>query len=186
MSNAAITFQKSIKGAEELLERFDEEKLTPSAHNAEVLKRAGYITAVAAWDTYLKDRMREEISIWLSAMQGSPIANFVFSQSEEDLRRFNSPNSPNTKQLFKKYFNVDLTQSWVWDNYDSLQSKQFLNAIISKRGDAAHQANKHHGSSNEPHLIKRDEFEKAIRFLKGLVAATDKAALANTLHRSET
>lgn len=63
MSDASIAFQQSIKGAEELLERFDEEKNKPSAHNAEVLKRAGYIIATAAWDTYLKDRMREEINI---------------------------------------------------------------------------------------------------------------------------
>lgn len=119
-------------------------------------------------------------------MQGSPIANFVFRQSEEDLRRFNSPNSPNTKQLFKKYFDMDLTQNWAWDNYDVPQSKKVLDAIVSKRGDAAHQANRNHGSSNEPHLVKRDELEKAIRFLKGLVIATDKAALAKRPHQCQT
>ncbi|MGJ8677592.1 MAG: HEPN domain-containing protein [Akkermansiaceae bacterium] len=179
MSESAIAFQQSIKGAEELLKRFDEEKITPSDHNAEVLKRAGYIIAAAAWDTYLKDRMREEISMWLSAMRGSPIANFAFRQLKEDLRRFNSPNSSNAKQLFIKYFDIDITKSWAWDNYDTPQAKRVLDGIISKRGDAAHQANKNHDSKSAPHLVKRDELEKAIRFLKGLVEATDKIPLAN-------
>ncbi|MGJ8660895.1 MAG: HEPN domain-containing protein [Bacteroidota bacterium] len=179
MSEAATAFQQSIKGAEELLERFDEENATPSTHNAEVLKRAGYIMAAAAWDTYLKDRMREEISMWLSAMQESPIANFASRQLKEDLHRFNSPNSSNARQLFTKYFGIDITKSWAWNNYDATQAKRVLDGIISKRGDAAHQANKNHDSSNEPHLVKRDELEKAIRFLKGLVEATDQIPLAN-------
>jgi len=46
--------------------------------------------------------------------------------------------------------------------------------LISKRGDAAHIANTSVNPSSNPDLIKRDELEKAIRFLKGLVSATDK------------
>ncbi len=37
----------------------------------------------------------------------------------------------------------------------------------AKRGDAAHQANTSSNPSCTPHLVKRDELEKAIRFLKG-------------------
>ena len=70
--------------------------------------------------------------------------------------------------LFKAYFDVDVTEGWKWDNYYPPQAKKVLNEFISKRGDAAHQANT---SNSQSHLIKRDELEKAIRFLKGLVRA---------------
>jgi hypothetical protein len=45
--------------------------------------------------------------------------------------------------------------------------------LVAKRGDAAHKANTIAKKNSETHLVKRDELEKAIRFLKGLVAATD-------------
>jgi len=70
-----------------------------------------------------------------------------------------------------------LLKGWVWNNYDIPQAKKTLNNLISKRGDAAHQANTSANHSCEPHLIKRDELEKAIRFLKGLVEATDKVKM---------
>lgn len=42
------------------------------------------------------------------------------------------------------------------------------------RGDAAHQANTSDNPECAPHVVKRDDLDKAIRFLKGLVEATDK------------
>ena len=56
-------------------------------------------------------------------------------------------------------------------------AKKALNALIAKRGDAVHQANTSSNPSCTPHLVKRDELEKAIRFLKGLVEATDKVKM---------
>jgi hypothetical protein len=76
------------------------------------------------------------------------------------------------------YFEVDITQGWAWDNCDPSLTKRSLNAIVSKRGDAAHQTGKSINGNNAPDLVKREELEKAIRFLKGLVVATDKVKLA--------
>jgi len=67
-----------------------------------------------------------------------------------------------------------LNLGWSWDNYSPPQAKKALDVLISKRGDAAHIANTSVNPSSNPDLIKRDELEKAIRFLKGLVSATDK------------
>ena len=132
------------------------------------------VMALAAWETYVKDRFKEEIQSWLLIVKGSPLGNFVQRQVDEDLKRFFNPNSARTKLLFKSYFEVDITSAWKWDNYHPPQAKQILDEFISKRGDAAHQANT---SPGQPHLIKRDELEKAIRFLKGLVRATDSFSL---------
>jgi len=170
MTEAAKSFELAIKDAEDLLLRFDEEVGSELEKNSEALKRAGMVMALAAWETYVKDRFKEEIATWLYAVNGSQLGNFVQRRVDEDLKRFFNPNSARTKLLFKSYFEIDITASWKWDNYHPPQARKVLNELISKRGDAAHQAKT---CSKQAHLIKRDELDKAIRFLKGLVRATD-------------
>ena len=177
MSEAAIAFTRSIKDAQELLARFDEEKTNTSGRSPESLKRAGMVMAMAAWETYIKDRVLEEFEVWLKPIEGSPIGRFVQKKLDEDLKRFFNPNSDKTKRLFINYFEIDITEGWSWDNYSPPQARKALNELISKRGDAAHKANTSVNPSNVPHLINRNELEKSIRFLKGLVSATDKVRL---------
>lgn len=54
MSKAKQAFHYSIKDAEELLEHFDSLNAKPPPANAEVLKRAGLVMALTAWETYVK------------------------------------------------------------------------------------------------------------------------------------
>lgn len=178
MSEAALSFERSIKDAEDLLARFDEENTSSSGRSPETLKRAGLVMAMAAWETYVKDRLCEEFEVWLRAVDGSPVGKFVQRRLDEDVKRFFNPNSEKTKRLFLDYFEVDITQGWTWDNYDIPQARKALDAIVAKRGDAAHKANTALKPNGGPHLVKREELGKAIRFLKGLVVATDRVKLA--------
>lgn len=174
MSEAGKAFESSIKDAEELLLRFDKENSKNANAGSEVLKRAGMVIAMAAWETYIKERFREEIAFWLVSVNGSLLGNFVQRRVDEDLKRFFNPNADRIRLLFNNYFEIDITSSWVWDNYQSSQAKKVLNELISKRGDAAHVANT---SPSAAHIIKREELDKAIRFLKGLVNATEKMTI---------
>ena len=67
----------------------------------------------------------------------------------------NSSSSASVTSTFRLYFKVG------------------LNNLISTRCDAAHQAVTTNNPSCAPHLVKRDDLEKAIRFLKGLVNVTE-------------
>ena len=179
MTKASKAFFRSIRDAEELLKRFDDERATAiHPQDGEVLKRAGLVMALAAWETYIKDRVREEISVWLQSVDGSPIGKFVRRRLEEDLKRFFNPNSERTRRLFLDYFEVDITKEWAWDNYDMASAKKTLDALIAKRGDAAHQANTSEYPNAEPHKVKREDLEKGIRFLKGLVTASGRMRVA--------
>jgi len=179
MSEAAEAFERSVRDAEEFLGRFDEEnKSSVLGRSPEALKRAGLIIAMAAWETYVKDRVQEEFEVLLKSAGGSPLGRFVQKRLDIDLKRFCNPNSQKVKQLFEDYFEVDVTEGWVWNNYnDADQARAVLNKLISKRGDAAHRANTSSNPDCDPHLVKRDELDKAIRFLKGLVAATDRVKI---------
>ena len=178
MSKALVSFEGSIKDAEDLLAHFDAMPKPPPA-NAEVLKRAGLVMALTAWETYVEDLAREEVSKRVRIVNGSYVGKFVLTRLEEELKRFHSPTSEKTKKLFKDFLEVDdVSASWEWANYDSSKAKKTLDDLISKRGDAVHRSKPTAaGAPPAPHLIKREELEKAIRFLRSLVEATDRSLI---------
>jgi RiboL-PSP-HEPN len=179
MSKALVSFEGSIKDAEDLLAHFDAMSKPPPG-NAEVLKRAGLVMALTAWETYVEDRVREEVARRLRVVNGSYVGKFVSGRLEEELKRFHNPTSDKTRRLFQDFLEVDVTANWEWANYDSATARKTLDELISKRGDAVHRSKPSAvGVSPAPHLVKREDLEKAIRFIKGLVEATDKALVGD-------
>lgn len=174
-SRAKNSFVSAIKDAEELLSLFDSMNSKPPPDSAEVLKRAGLIMALTAWETYVEDRVREEMNVRLKMIEGSPAGKFVIRRLEEELKRFHNPNSEKTRRLFQDYVGIDVTECWEWNQFDSARARKTLDELIVRRGDATHRSRSVLQGVPAPHLVKRDDLEKAIRFLKTLVAATDKA-----------
>ncbi|WP_454764541.1 HEPN domain-containing protein [Cupriavidus campinensis] len=175
MSRAKTTFEESIKDADELLRHFDAMNANPPPPNAEVLKRAGLIMAMTAWETYVEDRVLEGVTNWLRPVEGSPLAKFVSERLKEELKRFHNPSADKTRRLFLDYLGKDVTAHWMWNNTDAAKARHTLDEWIRRRGDAVHRSRAASAGPSAAHLIKRDELEKAIRFLRSLVDSTDKA-----------
>jgi len=173
MSIAYQSFEYSIKDAEELLAHFDTINSNPTQQNAEVLKRAGLVMALTAWETYVEDRLLEEMNRKLGVVAGSYVGNFVLKKLHTDLKQFHNPSSDKTKRIFQEYLGIDVTEGWSWANYDPEKARSTLNSWIGKRGDAVHRSKPVNNGAPVAHLIKRDELEKVIRFIKDLVRATD-------------
>ncbi|ROZ86848.1 hypothetical protein EF096_02275 [Pseudomonas neustonica] len=173
MSRAYQSFEYGISDAEELLAHFDAVNANPPPSNAEVLKRAGLVMALTAWETYVEDRLTEEMNKKLGVVAGSYVGDFVLKKLNTDLKQFHNPTSDKTKRIFEEYLGFDVTEGWSWANYDPAKSRATLNRWISKRGDAVHRSKPMSSGSPVAHLIKRDELEKVIRFIKDLVKATD-------------
>lgn len=176
MSRSSSTFATSIEDATALLTHFDLLH-KQNAENAEVLKRAGLVMALTAWETYIEDRIQEAVQVRLKVVSGSPVGKFVTTKLTEELKRFHNPTSEKTRRLFVDYLEVDVCASWKWANYDPSAAKKKLDDLISKRGDAVHRSKPPKAGAPAPHLVNRDELEKAIRFLKGLVEATEQALI---------
>ena len=173
MSRAQTAFSSSIQDASALLQHFDAiHKQAPGT--ADVLKRAGLVMALTAWETYVEDRIEEAVQARLRAVSGSAIGNFVSSRLTEDLKRFHNPNADKTRRIFMDYLDLDVTAGWKWMNYEPQSACRMLNELLSKRGDAVHRSRPVASGPSAPHLIKRDELDKAIKFLKALVEATDR------------
>lgn len=170
-SRAAATFESSIEDASVLLES----ALQLPPEKADVMKRAGLVMALTAWETYVEDRITEAMQARLRALDGSAVGKFVVKKLEEELKRFHTPSSDKTKHIFAEYLEVDVTASWKWLNFAPQSARRTLDDLVVKRGDAVHRSRSLPENGTPAHLVKREELEKAIRFLKGLVAANEKA-----------
>ena len=173
MSKAIQGFEYSIKDAEELLAHFDGINANHPPPSSEVLKRAGLVMALTAWETYVEDRLVEEMHKKLAIVQGSYLGDFILKKLHTDLKSFHNPTSDKTKKIFMDYLGFDVTEGWRWSNYEPDKARSTLNQWIKKRGEAAHRSKPISTGVLAPHLIKRDELEKVIRFIRDLVKSTD-------------
>ena len=156
------------------MELFDEINDKPPPPRAEVLKRAGLVMALTAWETYVEDRLEEEMSKKLDVLRGCYVGNFVLNKLKHDLKQFHNPTSDKCKRIFQEYLGFDVTEGWAWANFKSEGARKTLNDWISKRGEAVHRSKPATSGSPTPHVVKREELEKLIRFIRGLVQASDK------------
>jgi hypothetical protein len=175
MSIASDNFAQSILDAENLLKHFNVLNTKPPPPELEVLKRAGLIMAMTAWETYVEDRVLEAAAERLCGLADSSIAALVQSKLDEEIKRLHNPTSDKAIQLFRDYAGVDLTDKWFWNNYDSKTVRERLNQYIKLRGDVVHRSRPIIQGPPKAHPVTKEDLEKAVRFLKDLVQATENA-----------
>jgi len=178
MPTARETFDSSIKDAMELLDHFNAINVLPPPPNAEVLKRAGLIMACTAWETYVEDRVQEAVQQRIGEGNDSFQNQFVLRHLQTILKQFHNPSAEKTCRLFFDFLGVDVASGWQWNNYDSARARHELDALIKKRGEAVHRSKSLIAGVPAAHLVRKDELERAIRFLKSLVEATEAATKA--------
>ncbi|MBD2837110.1 hypothetical protein ID144_08685 [Pseudomonas sp. JM0905a] len=174
-SQAIQTFSHSIQDATELLNHFDALNTNPPPPNAEVLKRASLVMALAALETYIEDRIIEAATkVAGGGSNGGHLASFFISSLQNDLKYFHTPSTDRVRPIFEKYLGIDITEGWTWNHFDPARAKAELNKIAKKRGDIAHRSLRPQAGQPVPHAVTRDELRKHIRFICDLVTATDK------------
>jgi hypothetical protein len=175
LSKASETFNQSILDAEHLLKHFNALNAKPPPSDIEVLKRAGLVMAMTAWETYVEDRVAEATDERLRSVSDESIARFVRSKLKDEIGRLHSPTFEKTTELFRQYADVDLTGKWCWNGSDDEVTRKHLNDYIKLRGDVVHRSRRVQPGLPEAHPVTKGELEKAIRFLKKLVQATEAA-----------
>lgn len=171
MSKAYNNFMIAILDSENILEAYDRlNKDRVNNRDPEELKRAALIMTLTAWETYVEDRVKEEVECRLRALEGSQIAAYIRKKLEIDLKTFHTPNSQKTKHIFEDFTAVDVTEHWDINGNKPEEIKAKLNKWIKKRGDAVHRSVTDKQSS---HLVSRDDMKKCINFFKQLVEVTD-------------
>ena len=179
MSIAHDVFTQSILDAENLLKHFNTLNIKPPPPEIEVLKRAGLIMAMTAWETYVEDRVNEAATERLRSLADSSIAAFVKSKLEDEIKRLHNPTSDKTIQLFRDYAGIDLTEKWIWNNFDAKMVRERLNQYMKLRGDVVHRSRVLSSGPTQAHPVTKEDLEKVIRFLRSLVDATESALASN-------
>lgn len=174
-SQAALAFAEAIQDAENLLAHFNTLNTQPPPPQIEVLKRAGLVMAMTAWETYVEDRVQEAATARLSAVADSSLGQFVKAHLDKEIRQLHNPTADKTLQLFRDYAGVDLTPHWQWNQVDAILARQKLNHYLSLRGDVVHRSRVKLKGPAPPHPVTKDDLQKAIRFIKDLVQATERA-----------
>lgn len=173
-SKAFKTFEHAIQDAIDLLNHFDALNKQPPPPESEVLKRAGLVMALAALETYIEDRIVEAAdTLSGSGSDTSLLVRFYKSSLENDLKYFHTPSTDKIKAIFVKYLGLNVTDGWVWNNYDPPRARKELNLIARKRGDIAHRSKRPAKGQTVPHAVTREDLRKHIQFICDLVKATD-------------
>jgi hypothetical protein len=175
MSKANTAFAKSILDAENLLKHFNDLNTKPPPPELEVLKRAGLIMAMTAWETYVEDRIQEAAEKRLCALADSSIAAFMNAKLAEEIRRLHNPTSEKTFQLFRDYAGVELAEKWQWNGMEPKAVRERLDKYLKLRGDVVHRSPDASSGPPQAHPVKKEDLEKAINFLKQLVQVTEGA-----------
>ena len=175
MSRAGDTFAQSILDAENLLKHFNALNTKPPPPEIEVLKRAGLIMAMTAWETYVEDRVQEAVGERLKGLADSSIATFMQSKLIDEIKRLHNPTSDKAIQLFRDYAGIDLTNKWCWNNHDPKTVRERLNAYIKLRGDVVHRSRAIVPGPPSAHPVTKEDLARAIRFLRELVRVTESA-----------
>src|SRR5512139_1772554 len=162
-SKASETFAQSILDAENLLTHFKTLNTNPPPPETEVLKRAGLIMAMTAWETYVEDRVIEAATARLQGLGDSSISTFVRSKLDEEIKRLHNPTSDKAIQLFRDYAGVDLTEKWAWNNYESKTVRERLNQYIKLRGDVVHRSRPVTSGPPQAHPVTKEDLEKTVR-----------------------
>ena len=170
LENPTAIFDTAIADAERLLELFD--KLSkPEQQANEVLKRAALVMTLTAWETFIESWLRALVNQKLGSVQNSFTGNYINKKFTEAINRLHNPDSSKVRQLSIEFLEFDVTAKWRFNNYDQETACAKLNKYLSLRGEAVHQGRSSDDPKN-PHLVKRDELDKAIRFFRELVKVT--------------
>ena len=180
MSRASDTFGQSILDAENLLKHFDSLNTKPPPPEIEVLKRAGLVMAMTAWETYVEDRVLEAAAERLSTLADESIGALIQSKLDEEIKRLHNPTADKTIQLFCDYAGIDVSENWSWKNNDSKTVCVRLNEYIKLRGDVVHRSRTVEPGPPTAHPVTKEGLRRTIRFLKNLVEATERALLPIT------
>jgi len=109
MTSASLQkFEHAIQDAVDLLNHFDSLNKAPPPPEAEVLKRASLVLALAALESYIEDRVTEAANTVAGpGSSTSRLGKFYLASLENDLKYFHTPSTGRVRAIFEKYLGLD-------------------------------------------------------------------------------
>lgn len=142
-SPAALKYMISANRIQVLRRAGTDKRLRPMSHDEiQVYYHASLAAHVAAWDAYINNLVRDFYAIIADPL--NPIFNAVYTiakeAAENALKRFNTPDSKNTRDLLVQCTGYNPTGDWIWTQrrMTGLRVRERLNEILKVRHSFAH------------------------------------------------
>lgn len=142
-SNAAAQFYLARTGARLLIDAAGLPPPTsPSDQHKSACLHASWAMLVAAWEAYLERLIREVQQIITDPSQAklSAVLALLKLISEKEIKRFNTPNSENSRNLLYQHTGYDPINDWQWAKVGmtGIQTRNRLDEILRVRHSFAH------------------------------------------------
>ncbi|HEV2860769.1 MAG TPA: HEPN domain-containing protein [Pyrinomonadaceae bacterium] len=203
-----IHFNLGLIDAHLLRALYDEEmkeNLTIAKRYLDVLKRAGIIVGITAWETYIEDKIKSQFEKnieqavspkdiqsafnsvaeeWLSAKPKPPdLATWasegwkvlIREKFTKDIESLNTPSSEHIRKLTKRYLNLDLTQKWRWPGVTYEEACRKLDSLIKLRGGIVHRGR---SIAEKKRIITKRQLLASLGLIQRLAVCTENALKA--------
>jgi hypothetical protein len=142
-SPAAIRFNGGVKRADKLLMLVGDLRLRPQTRaDAVDFSHAALAALVASWDAYLNKLIDDFYAVTANPLDSKYHSMHSLARlgSERALKKFNTPNYENSRNLLIEWTGFDPLPFWVWParSMSPLVVNQRLNEILKIRHSFAH------------------------------------------------
>lgn len=136
------------------------------------LNRAVVVMCVAAWESYVEEVVKEYVeALRPTGLDVGPWPSLKASV-DANVKRFNTPNAGNVRNLIASAGVSDITVSWRWQNFTKARAIQSLDDLLKTRHETAH------GQSPRPAVDLRYASWIPV-FITRLAEKTDEALALN-------
>lgn len=142
-SPAAIKYQSTVANARILRDTATDLRLRPIAMNQkQVYYHAALAAFVALWEAYLENLIRDFFQVTADPLNVKfhAIHSIARDAANQALRRFNTPNANNSRNLLARSSGYDPINDWVWTarGLNAVATRQRLDEILQVRHSFAH------------------------------------------------
>ncbi|HBE21401.1 MAG TPA: hypothetical protein DEG17_23540 [Cyanobacteria bacterium UBA11149] len=142
-SPAALAYNIAAKKARILRETATDTRLRPISHSqTQVYYHSALATLVAAWEAYIEELVRNFFDVTANPLDPKfdAVHSIARNAAMESIKRFNTPNFDNTRNLLVQYTGYDPIGDWIWSvrSMNAVATRQMLNEILQVRHSFAH------------------------------------------------
>ena len=174
MSPAASTYTTSSSRIQTLRKTAIDRRLRPmSLDEIRIYYHAGLTAYVAAWNAYIKNLVFDfyDVIVDPSDLKFLAIHTIARKRAEDALKRFNTPNSENTRNILVWYTGYDPIKTLIWTQREKLDN------ILEVRHSFAHgfdmPSNTWTQSLSRGGNLTSKAIQEVKTFFKNLVDVTD-------------
>lgn len=186
-SNASAAFHVSLRLGRTLRESATDQRLRPIAESRKNdFLHASLAAYVANWDSYLNNVIREFVAVISNSLSPEYAAThgIVVGFVEKSLKKFNTPNWENSRNILIECTGFDPIAHWRWAR-SNMHVQSYLNEILKVRHSFAHGLSipsyKWTTTAGGRNQLNSSALLRIEKFLTHMVNATDRGLTAHGL-----